>query len=299
MAEDIEDHLIEAAPEETGKIRRSYSQLSSYARCSELFRLERIVRPRIPDRPAAWLALGIAVHAAYENWERSDRSTDAVADFEAEFERIKAELLAKQPDLNMWIKPFRVKHIQEHLESNRAKGAAQMESLIAFATDPDNEWMVSRDELAQARVELPLDFEVGNVRVVGYVDVVPMDLDGSLYVVDLKTGNRQESNLQLGVYKVGLKKQYNLDVAGGFFLYSKDMKRGKFVNLDRYTEGYLADLFESLERGIENQVFIPNPSDFCGICPASQWCREMGSTPIPLDHTSVEPFWASAIEPGE
>lgn len=43
---------------------RSHSQLGQYAKCSEAFRLQRIVRA--PSRPAWWFPGGTAVHATIE-----------------------------------------------------------------------------------------------------------------------------------------------------------------------------------------------------------------------------------------
>src|SRR5699024_12732291 len=51
--------------------RRSASQLMSYSSCSEMYRLQRIARA--PQRPAAWLFQGTAVHAAIELFEESRR----------------------------------------------------------------------------------------------------------------------------------------------------------------------------------------------------------------------------------
>src|SRR5699024_10728064 len=51
--------------------RRSASQLMSYSQCSEMYRLQR--RTDAPQRPAAWLFQGTAVHAAIELFEESRR----------------------------------------------------------------------------------------------------------------------------------------------------------------------------------------------------------------------------------
>ena len=51
--------------------RRSVSQFSTYMSCGEQYRLSRVAQA--PQRPAAWFAMGSAVHEVIEQWELWDR----------------------------------------------------------------------------------------------------------------------------------------------------------------------------------------------------------------------------------
>lgn len=51
----------------------SFSSFSQYSRCGEQFRLKRIDKVDVPERPASWTIFGNAYHKAVEEWELSDR----------------------------------------------------------------------------------------------------------------------------------------------------------------------------------------------------------------------------------
>lgn len=270
--------------------RRSHSQLSEYSECSERYRLKRVIRPRPPDKPAAWLTMGLAVHEALELWEKSNRTIDLVEKYYEAFDRILSEQLEKQPDYSMWMKPFRTRSVEIHLANERVKGAAQLVTFLEWAEAVG--WEVTTDNESKPMVEIDLDFELCGIRIVGFVDMVHAHPDLDDVVTDAKSGNKVKSNLQLGIYKIGLDKQHGIKVEKGQFLYTKDMTLSDPVDLSRYDEKYIGDLFTALERGIQQEVYIPNPGDHCGLCPVVDFCREKGTRPVPLDWESVtDPWW--------
>lgn len=290
MSEDVE--LEPEIPEtEEGPRRRSHSQLSSYIQCSERFRLERVIRPRPPSMPAPWLTMGLAVHEALDMWEKSGRTSDMMADYLDAYHRIKGEQLAEQPNLNMWINPYRTKSVFQALDAYMEKGVAQIEAYLGWRDDPSHrlEPMIDPED-GSAWVEVPFEITLGDVPVIGFIDIV--DENGG--PTDIKTGNRMKTTLQLGVYKVALEKQYGITSDRAAFFYTKDGALVEKTDMSRYTEEYLTELFMTAERGIANEVFLPNVSDFCGLCPVKRFCRELGDQPVPLDFESIpmeERWW--------
>ena len=293
---------LETEPEEIeeplpdGRKRRSFSQLSSYINCSEAYRLERIVRPHPPKRPAAWFTLGLAIHKALENWELSHRTSDMEADFIEEYNRVKAEQLEEQPDLGMWLNPWRGKTVHESLDLNFEKGLEQIRAYQAWHADSNNflRPMIDPDD-GTVWVEVPFEIELGGIPVIGFIDYV----DENGLPLDLKSGATKNSKpLQLGLYSVALKKQYGISGTTAQFFHTKVDGRSRYglseqYDTTRYTEEYLTDLFVAMEKGIENNIYFPSPSDSCGICPVERWCREKGSQPIPLNWEAVnEPWWS-------
>jgi hypothetical protein len=67
---------------------RSVSQYSSFVRCGEAYRLEKIAKA--PQNQAAWFIQGTAFHEAVEKWEKANRAhgPDQLAEwFEEAWER--------------------------------------------------------------------------------------------------------------------------------------------------------------------------------------------------------------------
>lgn len=277
----------EEAPEPR---RRSHSQLNEFGQCSERFRLKRIIRPRPPERPAAWLAHGNAFHETYQQWELSGRTLDFRSHYDALYDSLIESMREVQPDFDLWMKPFRVRKVVEHIASAKARGLEQIDNFLVMMRDHDWEaW--EHEETATPGVEVPFDIMLGDVRVIGYIDFVREHADG-LSVLDFKTGNRVSAYTQLGLYKYVMETVYGLKITHGEYFYTKDCTLSPPIDLSRYTEDYLIELYSALNRGVENEVFIPNPGDHCGLCPVSRFCREMGDLPVPLDWESVkEPWW--------
>ncbi len=283
--------------------RRSVSQLTEYITCGEKFRLNRIVRPRVPKRPAAWLTMGIAIHEALEKREVKGHDNDLMEDYEAAYDRVMAEQLVEQPNLDLWINPLRGKNVMQCLTAYRERGQAQIIRFQEWLNDPDRTsgaFSIMRDEDDdEPWVEVPFDIDLGGIRIIGFIDRVE---EGG-HPVDIKSGDKKNNkDLQLGVYKVAMEKQFGISPTVGQFFMTKVDGRSvfgytEFVDLTRYTEEYVTDLFLAAERGIQNEVFLPHPQDFCGICDVADFCREKGSRPIPLNWQAVEePWWAPAID---
>lgn len=164
--------------------RRSYSQLSSYARCSENYRLERLVRPKLPQRPAAWTAHGLAFHEAAETWERAERQEDFVALYDAAFDAQIEAFTEIQPNLWMWQRPWNKKTTELHIAAQKETGLIQAAAYPKFIKEYGLEPM--RDENDMPAVEIGFELDFAGVPVVGYIDIVrqfgdmviPVDIKG-------------------------------------------------------------------------------------------------------------------------
>lgn len=256
------------------RIHRSASQINTYLGCPEAYRLKYVDKPPIPPMPAAWLAQGTAFHETIQIWEESGRSplldlaNTFMVQYDAQIEKMKLD----QPDLKLWLKAPSKKTEQDILE-RRERGIKQVQGYVDFAeANPFAIWAVDEWTLA---VEVPFEVYIGRILVRGGIDQIWLEPDG-LHVVDLKTGNRESAALQLGTYKVAVEKIFRKPVVKASFFYAKDAKLVSLAKADlaRYTESYLAELYEALDRGIENKVFIPNPGGQCLLCPVKKFCRE-------------------------
>lgn len=253
---------------------RSVSQWKSYSRCPEAFRLERIVRPRLPETPAAWTALGSAFHEAYETWELDDRRVPLATFFEHSYELEVEALKLKQPDLSQWMKRPNVKTVEQDIKLYAELGRKQAEAYQEHCEAAG--WTLYELPNGLPALEVSFEIDFGGVVVRGTIDSILEWPDGRVTVRDLKTGNVEDDYRQLGVYRFVAVEQFGLDLRWGHYWYTKRGVGSDWKDLTRYTRPYLEEAFAELERGISGRVFLPRPSSQCSMCGVKPWCREQG-----------------------
>lgn len=257
---------------------RSVSQLLKYSRCSEDYRLSYVDKVT-SWRPAAWLAQGTAFHETVQQYEESGRypEFDFGLTYELVYDREIESFKAREPDLALWLKAPKTS-TQDDIAARRIRGVEQLKNYVQFTVD--SPFGIKPIDDFNLGLELPFEVMIGEVLVKGAIDQVLLDFEG-VEVRDLKTGNRESAFIQLGVYVLVVEKIFGWPVTKASFYYAKDNKVVTLSrkDLDRYDEGYLSELFSSLEKGIQNKIFIPNPGGHCTLCPVKDNCREMGSNP--------------------
>lgn len=260
---------------------RSVSQLNTYANCSEEYRLKYIDKAN-NNSPAAWLAQGTAFHVAIEGWEASGRSAlfDLEGTYRVVYNQEIAAMRSNQPDMSKWLHGPRTK-VEDDISQREARGLVQLQTYVDFAEN--NPFFIKDIDDYTIALEVPFEIEIGGILVKGAIDQILMHADG-VEVRDLKTGNREAGKIQLGVYSYVVEKIFGWPVVQASFFYAKDARVVTLnrSELNRYDEKYLSDLFRTLEAGIESNIFLPNPSTSCSLCPVRDRCREMGSQPQPL-----------------
>lgn len=266
---------------EERKYTRSFSQLSTYSRCSEQFRLERLVRPRLPKRPASWLIAGTCFQSAVDNWEISGRTSDPFKDFTDLYIAGIEELKIEQPDWGMWMKPPRTKTVEADIENRMKAGLEKwIPNYLRYAEEA--EWEIWRTPFNDPAFEVELEWTFDNgVTVKLAIDrVLYWPEAGIISLEDLKSGNRIESGAQLHLYLYVFSKVFADELEGPVkyarFWYAKDGGVSEWYTPLKDAERKLTDFYGALDRGIQNKVFIPNPGDHCGLCPVKEYCREKG-----------------------
>lgn len=254
---------------------RSVSQLLKYARCGEEYRLS-YVDKTYTFRPAAWLAQGTAFHEAVQGWEESGRSPqfDIGRTFVVAYDREIEAMKSRQPDMKQWLHSLKTS-AENDIEARRDIGLGQLQNYVDYA-ESDGFIIKDIDDFTLA-IEVPFELEIGGVLVKGAIDLILLHPDG-VEVRDLKTGNRESANIQLGVYVLAVEKIFKWPVIRASYYYAKDSKVVTLSKKDlaRYSEEYLGELFNALDTGIANKVFIPNPGSHCILCPVRDNCRELG-----------------------
>ena len=253
---------------------RSATQLTTYAGCSEAYRLSYV--EHIDGLPAAWFAQGTAFHEVVEEWELAGRPPFAnlYGRYVQVYDKEIASFDEVNPNRDRWLRAPKSSS-ETDISNRRELGDLLLRNYSQFVLDETRRPLFWLDDYTPG-IELPFSVTFGDIEVRGKVDRVERLGDGSLHIIDLKTGNRESAKLQLGIYKVALEKELGIRVSRASFFYAKD---GKLVTLTdwelvRYTEEYVTDLLLALDRGINNEVYIPNVTQSCFLCPVKRECRE-------------------------
>lgn len=262
---------------EEGLVHRSLTQLNTYNNCGELYRIRYVDKPDEPLPPAAWLAQGTAYHEAVRYWEESGRSSlvDIGGVFDSFYDAEISKMKEKEPDTNKWLRaPSKKPEVD--IKDRKEKGRSQAEDYVVYANM--NPFAIKDIDEYTMGIEVPFEINLGKVPVKGAIDLI-LAIENGVEVRDLKTGNRESANIQLGLYKVAVEKIFRWPVRRASFFYAKDSKLVTLLERDlaKYTEEYVTYLFETLDNGVKSRIFLPNPGSQCTLCPARKYCREIGN----------------------
>lgn len=253
---------------------RSWSQLEQYTACPYRYYLARI--ERVWKKPAAWLQMGGAVHRAAEEWEKSGRNLppDEVRKvFRDEYKASIDETLSETPNTRYWQSsgryggdldiPRRFKVGLEHVDRYLAWYEKHPEERIW--TTPDG----------TPAIELPFDFELGGVRVIGMLDQAIVKGEGSTVVLarDIKTGNSPGKVEQLSLAGVAIElADPDALVGKGDFMMTKTGY--PTFPYDLIDVDVLTDKFVHLDLSIRAGDFPAKPEDAkCDRCDVANSCK--------------------------
>ncbi|WEB38749.1 PD-(D/E)XK nuclease family protein [Streptomyces yunnanensis] len=248
----------------------SVSQYTTYAQCAHQWRLQR--RERAPQRQAAWFEHGKAFHAAIEQYERHGRTLGpetVVGFFEHEYDMGIEAALDREPEPYMWMAGGRTKP-ETDIKRRLDVGAQQTRDYITWAQQsPDRIWTTPD---GRAAIELEFRLDLDGVAVVGFIDQIVEHPERGLVVRDLKTGTTR-SLFQLATYKIAIEELYGVEVNYGDWYMAKTGGLSEPVDLRYVTRDWLAEQYSMLDRGIKNEVFIPNPGSHCFACTVKPSCN--------------------------
>lgn len=248
---------------------RSHSQLTTWQTCSEKYWLQRV--DRVPEVPGLGTVAGKAIHHATEMIDNGLWQPDYVVAWQ---DALKLEVDAE-------VEKSGIAPIDWRVSGRKSKqwprgedwlwwtenGPTQIEMWHRWIT---NSGFTLLPEFIEA--EFMADFG-GGVMVKGYIDRVAVNPDGEVGVIDLKTGAYQpKGSLQLGTYRKGLAATVGLEPTwGAFFMTRKGILTAP-VNLAKYTDDRLADIYGSVDTAIKAGVHWPNPNMLCKSCGVNEHC---------------------------
>ena len=143
--------------------------------------------------------------------------------------------------------------------------------------NPD--WKIWTAPDGNRAIELGLIPEFAGVPVKMVIDRV-FEVNGELVIVDLKTSKTTPTNpLQLGFYKVGLQKQFGIDIKWGSYWMARKFGISPMVDLSIYTEEKLEYFVENFDKARKSGIFLPNTNNCqyrCGLTAHCQFSTKIG-----------------------
>ncbi len=254
---------------------RSVSQLGSFTRCGEAYRLEKTTDA--PRLPAAWFHQGTAFHEAAEFWEGTGRQAseaETVECYDTVWTREHEKGLANEPDINLWLTGGRTKAADD-ISRREVRGRDQIKAYMIWAAQ--SEWQPVSFS-GEYCLEYPFELMLGGIKIIGSIDQIMQNrVTGRMVIRDLKTGTRlPDSPIQLGLYDLAIEDDWGYRIGWGDYYMAKNNDCTDAKDLTRYSRDYLTDLFVRMDRGVREGIFLPNPGDACRTCGVSRFCSEVG-----------------------
>lgn len=224
--------------------------------------------------------------------------TQAADLFTEHFEGELLEVVEDHPDMNQWsVAAKRTKH-PETVEWWRANGPQMVDNYIKWrARSGWRPWRTPDGELA---IELDITVDIPDNEGCGkgedctqcviplkmYIDsvfVVP-SLGNQLVIVDFKTGSRTpDSDLQLGVYRLGIIKKYGIDVRLGAYWMARKGELSEVFNLGHLRPELIETWYRRFRQATDEGLFIPHPTFLCRACAMRDYCSAFGGSKQHMD----------------
>jgi RecB family exonuclease len=211
-------------------------------------------------------------------------ATDLFLDaFEAEV----LELVEEHPQVSGWSAAGRGKRVSNPRGEDGAWWRAQGPKMVQAWIDwrKRSGWKILDLGGGVPAIEVEVLVDVAGIPLKAYVDrVMVVPEINELVIVDLKTGARnQESDMQLGFYRLGLMRQFGLDVRFGCYWDARSGRPSEMLNLKRYKPKLLETWLSKFDLARQHNIYLPHITFRCRACPVSQFCAAYGGKSQHMD----------------
>ena len=246
--------------------RLSASAVETYQRCGLQFKLERDWR--IAARPAAAMQFGAAIHRVLKTYFDSIRLGRPKSEEEI-IELFRMDLAGT-----------RIQEAYQH-ELYEKQGVLQLEDFLSQAR------VVPASQILHT--EESFEIKIGEVTVVGRIDRIDRRPDGTVAIVDYKTGKAKDQedadeSLQLSLYAIAAQQKWGYKIGALIF---HNLQENVPVMTTRFDSDLIAarGSVEQAAKGIANGIFDAKPGQHCLFCSYRSLCPEKEKR-IPRLHTA-------------
>jgi hypothetical protein len=254
----------------------SYSSANTLAECGEKFRLTKLVK--VPQMPGWALIGGRAVHTTTERLDQIEYGEEpdgpsAFADvFHEEIEHQKLSTALDESDFKVSGKATAKWPEKENKDWWLFHGPVFVNTYISWRNRyPAVIWRTPDDALA---VEIKMEYRPNGPdsepMVLGFIDRIFEHPDGTLEVVDLKSGkNKPKDKIQLSTYAWGLPNFWPRPVTGSFMM----ARTGELIRYDvSGDEENVRAYYLGAHAAVETKNYPARPSWICNYCSVKDYC---------------------------
>lgn len=249
----------------------SPSKVTSFRDCALAFRFSAI--DRLPDPPTTATVRGTLVHTALERLfgaEPADRDRARARECLAE-----ATEEMRGPDGEL---------------TGLGLSADDEAALVADAERLVDNYFALEDPrtIRPIGLELRMQVDLDDLRLVGIIDRLELDADGELVVTDYKTGrapsDRYEQSRMGGIhfYSLLCEELLGRRPARIQLLHLHDPVAIIATPTDQSTRGLrvrVGAIWDAIGRACDREDFRPRPGPLCSWCSYQQWCPQFGGDP--------------------
>jgi DNA helicase II / ATP-dependent DNA helicase PcrA len=235
--------------------RLSASAVDTYERCGLRFKLDRDWR--IPAKPAAAMQYGAAIHRVLKTYFDSVRLGRPKSDDEL------VDLFRKD------LLDAKIQETYQH-ELYERQGITQLREFLASVRSIPASQVLHTEESFEIRV--------GETTVVGRIDRIDSRPDGTVAIIDYKTGKARDQedadeSLQLSLYAIAAKEKWGYDVGALIFHNLEENVPVTTVrsSLELRTA---SQRVEDAAHGIADGKFEAKPGIHCNFCAYRSLCPE-------------------------
>lgn len=255
----------------------SYSQVTTLLTCGEQYRLQRLWGL---DSPAWYLVGGSALHVVTQQHDLRSFGEDVeVESFEDVFERLTVE---QEDRTGVPRDQFRAGGRASKRWPNKenrdwwlTEGPVMVDRWLRFReASPLDIWVTPAGRPAielSFRLELP-DLDGKPFPVYGEIDRVMVRPNGSLVVVDIKSGSTVTVDEQVGLYRVALEQAFGVVAKFGAFWSAREGTMGELFHLNEHDAARAAYRYGTAKAIRDRGLFVANPGRLCGSCGVRAWC---------------------------
>ncbi len=235
--------------------RLSASAVDTYERCGLQFKLDRDWR--IAARPAAAMQYGAAIHRVLKTY----------------FDSLRLGRPKSEPELiDLFRQDLLSAKIQEAYQHElyEKQGIAQLHDFLQTARSIDPSQVLQTEESFEIRL--------GEITVVGRIDRIDRRADGTVAIIDYKTGKARDQedaneSLQLSLYAIAAEQKWGYKVGALVF---HNLEENVPVSTVRTESELIAarHRVQTAAQGIAEGIFDPKPGIHCNFCAYRSLCPE-------------------------
>jgi len=227
--------------------RLSASAVDTYQRCGLRFKLERDWR--IPAKPAAAMQYGAAIHRVLKTYFDSIRLGRPKTEDEL-IELFRADLASAK-----------IQESYQH-ELYEQQGVVQLTDFLAGASAVDASQVLQTEE--------SFEIHVGDITVVGRIDRIDRRPDGTVAIIDYKTGKARDQedadkSLQLSLYAIAAEEKWGYKV-GALIFYNLQENAPVITTRSAADLPAAPSLVNETANGIANNVVNAKLGNHCNFC---------------------------------